>query len=260
LGVVKGLATKTDDSEARMRRLVAWASAIVLPLAVAIACVPVRPEVPPADRALLLALTVLTAALLGGRLVGAVAALVAAFAFDFFHTRPYYSLRIDRAEDIQTALLLLVVGIAIGEVVTRSRRYRALAGVSRQELMRIRYLTELAAGGEPPGRLIRVVRNQLVDLLDLKACEFEYGPFVDSLPRLLHTGVSFPVALQRSEETKARARARLELPVWGEGLELGRFVLTLRPDATGIDFGSDARASALALADQLGVILLAHER
>jgi hypothetical protein len=59
---------------------------------------------------------------------------------------------------------------------------------------------------------------------------------------------------------KARARAQLELPVWGEGLELGRFVLTLRPDATGVDFAPDARASALALADQLGVILLAHER
>jgi hypothetical protein len=243
-----------------MRRCVAWASATVLPLLVAVACVPVRAEVPPADRALLLALAVLTAALLGGRLVGAVAALVAAFSFDFFHTRPYYSLRISRAEDIETALLLLVVGIAIGEVVTRSRHYRALAGVSRQELLRIRHLAELAAGGEPPGRLIRVVRNQLVELLDLKACEFESGPIVDSLPRLLHTGVSFPVALQRDEEMKARARTQLELPVWGEGLELGRFVLTLRPDATGIDFAPDARASALALADQLGVILLAHER
>jgi hypothetical protein len=229
-------------------------------LLVALACVPVRAEVPPADRALLLALTVLTAALLGGRLVGAVSALVAAFAFDFFHTRPYYSLRIDRAEDIQTAVLLLIVGIAIGEVVTRSRRYRALAGESHEELRRIRYLAELAAGGEPPGRLIRVVRNQLVELLELKACDFEHGPFVDSLPRLLHTGVAFPVGLPPSEEMKARARAQLELPVWGEGLELGRFVLTLRPDATGIDFAPDARASALALADQLGVILLAHER
>jgi hypothetical protein len=57
-----------------------------------------------------------------------------------------------------------------------------------------------------------------------------------------------------------RAHTQIELPVWGEGLELGRFVLTLRPGTTGVDFSADARASALALADQLGVILLAHRR
>ena len=142
-------------------------------------------------------------------------------------------------------MVRVVVGVVMGEVVTRARHYRRLAGASRQELQRVRYLAELAAGGEPLGRLIRIVRNQLVDLLHLRGCEFEYAPFVDSLPRLLHTGVEFPVALERTEQAKARAKTKLELPVWGEGLELGRFVLTLEADCTGIDFDSDARASAL---------------
>ena len=248
------------ESANRTRLVAAWLCALVVPIVVAVVCVPLRPQIPAADRALLLAVTVLVAAVLGGRLVGAVAALVAAFAFDFFHTRPYYSLRIDRAVDIETAVLLLVVGVAIGELVTRSRYYRALAGASRQELERVRHLAELAAGGEPPGRLIRVVRNQLVELLDLDECDFEEAPFVDSLPRLRHTGVMLPVALERDGEAMVRAHTQIELPVWGEGLELGRFVLTLRPGTTGVDFPADARASALALADQLGVILLAHRR
>jgi hypothetical protein len=249
-----------DERAARKRQRAAWVFVIVAPILVAVLCIPARPEIPPADRALLLALTVVVAALLGGRLVGAVAALVAAFAFDVFHTRPYYSVRINRAVDIETAALLLVVGVAIGELVTRSRRYRALAGASREELRRVRRLAELAAGGEPPGRLIRVIRNELVEVLGVAECDFEDAPFLDSLPRLRHTGVVFPVALERSADDKARAGTRIELPVWGEGLEIGRFVLTLRSETTGLEFPPDARASALALADQLGVILLAHRR
>jgi hypothetical protein len=241
--VARRVEVTTARVRTQTRLVVAWFCALVVPIVVAVACVPLRAQIPAADRALLLALTVLVAAL-----------------FDFFHTRPYYSFRIDRAVDVETAALLLVVGIAIGELVTRSRRYRALAGATRQELERVRHLAELAAGGETPGRLIRVVRNELVGLLGLVECEFEEAPFLDSLPRLRHSGVVLPVALERSDEAKARAVRRIELPVWGEGLELGRFVLTLRPDATGVDFPPDARASALVLADQLGVILLAHRR
>ena len=109
-----------DDAEAwwsvHSGRLLAWLCALALPLLLAVVCVPLRGQVSPADRVLLLALTVVLAGLLGGRMVGAVAALTAAFAFDFFHTRPYYSLRIDRAADIETAALLLVVGVVMGEL------------------------------------------------------------------------------------------------------------------------------------------------
>ena len=71
--------------------VVAWLSALVLPIGVAAAFIPLRAHVAATDVALLLTVVILVAAILGGRVVGAVAAFDAAFAFDLFFTRPYYS-------------------------------------------------------------------------------------------------------------------------------------------------------------------------
>lgn len=241
-------------------RSVAWLSALVLPLGVAAAFIPLRDHVAAADIALLLAVVILVAATLGGRVTGAVAAVEAAFAFDLFFTRPYYSLRINKAEDIETAVLMLIVGVAIGEIVTRGKRDRFAAHVSRSNLERVSRITELAAGGEPPGRLIRVARRELMTLLDLNDAEFERPPFFDALPRLSHSGLSIRPTFGGDTPTDTKRSTKIELPVWAEGLEVGRFVLTLADDATGLEFAPQARTSALALADHLGVALLAHDR
>ena len=169
-------------------------------------------------------------------MLGAVAAFFAALSFDLFFTRPYYSLRIDRAEEIETAVLMLIVGVAIGEIVTRSKRDRFAAHVSRSNLERVSRITELAAGGEPPGRLIRVARRELLDLLDLNDCEFERPPFFDALPRLSHSGLTIPPTLGADAKTATDRSTRIELPIWAEGLEIGRFVLVLADDATGLEF------------------------
>jgi hypothetical protein len=132
--------------------------------------------------------------------------------------------------------------------------------VSRSNLERVSRITELAAGGEPPGRLIRVARKELLELLDVDDAEFERPPFLDSLPRLSHAGLSIPPNVGADFEPAARRESRIELPIWAEGLEVGRFVLTLGPDATGLEFAPEARTSALALADRLGVALRAHDR
>jgi hypothetical protein len=238
----------------------AWLSALVLPVGVAAAFIPFRDQVDPADIALLLAVVILVAATLGGRLTGAAAAVEAAVAFDLFFTRPYYSLRINRAEDVETAVLMLIVGVAIGEIVTRGKRHRFAAYATRSNLERVSRITELAAGGEPPGRLIRVARRELIDLLDVSDCVFERPPFLDTLPRLGHGGLSIPPTVGADFQPVVRRETRIELPIWAEGLEVGRFVLTLADDATGLAFAPEARTSALALADRLGVALRAHDR
>ena len=61
---------------------------------------------------------------------GVTTSVVAALAFNFFHTQPYYSLRISDRFDIITTVLLAVVGLAVGEIAvlsapTRGRRGRA---------------------------------------------------------------------------------------------------------------------------------------
>jgi len=68
---------------------VAWLSALVLPVGVAAACIPLRAHTSAADIALLLAVVILVAATLGGRPTGAAAAVAAAVSFDLFFTKPY---------------------------------------------------------------------------------------------------------------------------------------------------------------------------
>jgi Osmosensitive K+ channel histidine kinase len=233
-------------------------SAIVLPFAVAGTLIPLRDDVAEADVALALAIVIVVAATLGGRPTGTTAGVAAAVAFDAFFTRPYYSLRIDQQQDIETVLLMVVLGGAIGEIVTRGRRSHLAWQTARSQLERASRITELAAGGERPGRLIRVARSELIDILDLEGCEFERPPFVDALPRLTHTGLLFPPRLGELEPPPHDHR--LALPVTAEGLEIGRFVLTLAPERSPLDLSHDARIAALLLADQLGVVLRAYDR
>ena len=59
-----------------------------------------------------------------GRLAGFTAAAVAAISFNFFHTQPYLTLRIKEGQDVVTVLLLLVVGLVVGELALLRRRTR----------------------------------------------------------------------------------------------------------------------------------------
>jgi K+-sensing histidine kinase KdpD len=65
--------------------------AVIAPVAVSLALIPLRGEMVPVNESLVLVVVVLVAAVVGGRAGGVAAALVAAASFDFFFTRPYYS-------------------------------------------------------------------------------------------------------------------------------------------------------------------------
>src|SRR5438128_5378749 len=84
----------------------------------------VRGEIANADVALLLMVFVLAGAVIGGRTAGVLSAAAAAMAFDFFHTRPYGTLKIANRDDVMTTAILLAVGLVIGEVATWSQRLR----------------------------------------------------------------------------------------------------------------------------------------
>src|SRR6202011_4752339 len=99
---------------------------------------------------------------IGGRAGGAVAALVAAVSFDFFFTRPYYSFSINNGDDVQTVILLLAVGLAVGEIVARRRQSRAVAQRRGREAEYLRHVAELGAGGESARGLGPIVQNELV--------------------------------------------------------------------------------------------------
>jgi hypothetical protein len=229
----------------------AFAIAALGPIAVASALLPLRGDLQTSNVALVLVLAVLIAATIGGRAGGAIAAVVAAVSFDFLFTRPYYSFSINNGDDVQTVVLLLAVGLAVGEIVARSRQSRAIAERRSREAEYLRHVAELGAGGESAGRLVMVVQNELTKILDLKSARFERPPFSTSLPQLRHRGVR----LEAEPPDEAGLHDQLELPVRGAGQVLGRFVLTMSADGTGLRMPAESRAFAVALADQLGAAL-----
>jgi hypothetical protein len=229
----------------------AWVVAFAGPVVVSLLLIPFRDEIRTSNASLVLVLVVLAAAVLGGRVTGAVSALIAMACFDFFFTQPYYSFIINSRDDVETAVLLLAVGLIVGELVVRARRSQDQAAASRAEVVRVRRLSELAAGGESRGRLIGIVQGEIVALLPVRQCKFESLPIHDQLPELTHQGVRIPGI----HDSGHLASGRVSLPVYGGGRPIGRFVLELESGATGISVPPEDRALAIALADQLGTVL-----
>jgi Domain of unknown function (DUF4118) len=236
--------------------LLGWITATLGPLAVSGILVAFRGDLFTTNAALILVLPVLAAAIVGGRWGGVVSAVVAALCFDFFFTRPYYSLTINRRDDIETTLVLLVVGLVVGELVVRARHSHQLARASRREVDQIRRVAELAAGSSASGRLITIVERELVDILNARGARFERPPFHTTLPRIGHGTVTIP-GTERGEAPPLGPPNEVELPVWGHGHEIGRLVLVLPDHSIGIAIPADDRALAVALVDQLGAVLAA---
>jgi hypothetical protein len=96
-------------------------------VALAAALVPFRSSIPNTDAALAMILVVVAVAANGYRLAGILAAVSVAVWFDFFLTRPYETFSITRRTDIETTVLLLVIGVAVTEIAVWGRRQHLAA-------------------------------------------------------------------------------------------------------------------------------------
>jgi hypothetical protein len=226
----------------------------LLPVGVAVALVPLRGRVSAANLALVVVLAVLAAAVIGGRVVGALAGAAGAAAFDFLLTVPYGSFAIDRRDDVVTTVLLAVVGLVGGALIQRARRSEAEAVTRRAQVARFERRAELAAGGEPPARLIGRTSEELVAILDLVKATYETGPAPRDLAVLTHWGATIP------GDRQAEAHDVVALPVRAHGRDLGHFRLVFPEATSGMGASTDARHDAIALADQLGMALLRFDR
>jgi hypothetical protein len=218
----------------------------------AAALVPVREQLGPANAALVLVLFVLVGAVTGGRRAGFFVAVVAAISFDFFHTRPYGSLKIADGKDILTLVLLVAVGMIIGEIALRADRIRD-AGTHRWTgVRRILRVAQLAADGQAADDVILAVTAELTDTLHLQNCWFELAPYLATLDTIEVTGSLTTKAYHYTPEGFELPREGVEIPVRSGDHLIGRFVLIPTP---GVGITRDDRLVAVALADQVGIVL-----
>lgn len=221
-------------------------------LAAAAALVALRGEFVNTNVALVLVLFVLAGAVVGGRAAGVISALMAAVSFDFFHTRPYNTLKITSANDLETTVLLLTVGLAVGEVAMWSQRLRERLKAHGNEIRRMHRVAELAVGGETSEDLALTVTAELMETLHLRDCWFERPPYLADFPTLERSGMVRTNRFRYTRDGFELPRDGVVLPVIAPGGSVGRFVMV--PTA-GVGASKERRLLAVALADQLGMAL-----
>jgi uncharacterized protein YjeT (DUF2065 family) len=239
----------------RTTRWIACASAVLAPVVLGATLYPARGHVVPANVALVFVILTVAVSSIGIRGAALVAAVMSGLSFDYFCTVPYLTLRMSRSEDMMTTLLLVVVGLIVGQLAALGRRARAQAREGSDRLRRIHGLSERIATGSDSAFLISAVASELRDLLFLQECRFTDRPCGDVMARISGDGsVAIGTLLWQPERFGLPTR-QVELPVRSAGLPVGSFILTPSP-AVPVDL--ERRLVAVALADELGAALAAR--
>ncbi len=227
---------------------------LAAPLVLAAVLVPFRASFPDTDAALAMLLVVVAVAANGDRLAGVLAAVSTAVWFDFFLTQPYERFTITRRTDIETTVLLVVIGVAVTEIAVWGRRHYVIASRRAGYLDGINNAARaVAAGGSAPA-LIGQVGSQLTQLLSLRTCVFQYGVAGLGRPARLHRDGSVTFGQRRwaGDGEGFPAGTEVELLVEGGGIFQGRFLMTPAPGARP---ALERRLLAVAFADQAGAAL-----
>ncbi|MGD0393531.1 MAG: DUF4118 domain-containing protein [Acidimicrobiales bacterium] len=230
-------------------------AAVVAPVVTAAVLIPWRSQLDTADTALFLVVVIVAVASTGRRAAAATAALVSALSFDFFLTRPYQSFRITSHSDFITEILLLVVGLAVGELAARGRHHRDAAWEGRRQMALLHSVTELAATGKDPQVVVATASNELLELLFLRDCRFTAHGTEQATARVTPDG-RVTVGKETWATDDLGLPRNLDLPVRSGGWLLGHFLLTPTP---GKSVSPDRLLVAVAIADQVGVALAAED-
>jgi hypothetical protein len=211
-----------------------------------------------ADAVLVLVLLVVAVAATGHRLAGVLAALSAGVWFDFFLTQPYHRFTIDDRENVETTVLLLLVGVLVTELSVWGHRQRVAADRQAGYLAGIQDAAGSLADDASPTEVVDQVRGQLTRLLRLRDCRFDYGRGVvgGDHPRLLRNGlVEVQGAICDVEHLGLPISHDIELPVRGGDGHQGLFLLSASADSRP---SIAQRLMAVALADRVGAAMAGY--
>jgi len=238
------------------RDLVAVGVGVTAPAAMAAALIPARDHIGGVNVALVLAVVVVAVAVWGHRLAAFVAAASAAVCFDVLHTRPYYSFSITGRNDVITTALLLIVGVAVGELAVWSRKQQAAAAAGSEDIARMHGVGDLVADGRPLDQVILAVAYELRHLLSLKACHFRPGLSTSDRSRIDRNGDVLVHDGLWDVDDMGLPGKEVELTVqWGDFV-FGRYVLVPTP---GQPIPLERRLVAVALSDQVAAVMAAGQ-
>ena len=227
----------------------AYAVAIAGPLGLALILTPLRETVVGSSLILIMVVPLVAAALLGGRGPAVVAAVATTAGHDFFLTAPYHSFSISATEDVIATLVLLGVGLAIGELVVRTRHSESVALAQTMRVESMRRVAGVEAGADR-GWLIMAACQELIDTLDADEIEYVPGAVPPTMAVMGHGRVTVPC-----RTTSDRDRWTMALPVESLGRPVGYFDVSFAPSRVPFRLPVDAKAHAVALADVLGAAL-----
>jgi K+-sensing histidine kinase KdpD len=236
-------------------RTLALTAAVLAPVVVGALLSLVRDLITNNNAALVLVLVVVAVAASGDRVAGLVAAVVSAASFDFFLTQPYLTFTINDRDDIEAAVLLALIGLAVTEIALWGRRQQARASTRAGYLEGVVATARLAASGTTSSSdVVDLVGRQIGVVLDLDACAFDAGPSDPDRPRLDANGdITWRGSVVDVDREGLPTLDVIELPVTSAGVERGRYLLTStsavrRPDR-------ERRQVAVTLAEQAAAAL-----
>jgi hypothetical protein len=235
------------------RDTIALAVALVGPLACSAALAPFRARISNTNVALILVVVVVAVAANGHRLAGALAALSAAVWFDFLFTQPYQRFTITTRADVETTVLLLIVGVVVSQLAARARRLQVVAITDAGYLAQIHDTAEFARSGVSPRVVVDRVKAELTDLLQLRECRFEYGSLLGHPPRIERDGSVVWDRKRWDVDHSGLPDEELELRTFHNGRYYGRFML--RPAQGSAAPPLQARLVAVTLADQVSAAI-----
>jgi hypothetical protein len=137
-------------------------------------------------------------------------------------------------------------------VVSRARQLRVLAVTDARYLAQIHATAVLAQSATAPDVVVARVRTQLIDVLDLQECRFEYGALMGHPPRLEQDGVVRGGYGPLAAERRGLPGEEIELRATGHGQYYGRFMMRPGP---GAHPSRQTRLTAVTLADLVGQAL-----
>jgi K+-sensing histidine kinase KdpD len=154
-------------------RVAVLLGSVLVPLVACVLLALARDAIENTNAALILVLLVVGAASTGLRMAGLLAAASSAAWFDFFLTVPYGRFAITERSDIETMVLLMLVGAAATEICLWGRRQQAKASRESGYLSGVLSAAEqIGAGSASPAAVIEHVQQRLVDVLDLDSARF----------------------------------------------------------------------------------------